>query len=115
MTATTTPLIVYSIHGSQFTAKVLAALQHRKIPHYVKVRTFVVWYHLGGCALLPRFSFFFSSHAFCCFGSYVVAVTVAIVFCNVAVTYISSSEMSNGNRGYSGSALCIICANWGAA
>ena len=29
--------IVYSIHGSQFAAKVLSALQHRKIPHYIKV------------------------------------------------------------------------------
>lgn len=30
-------LIVYALPGSQFVAKVLAALQHRKIPHYVKM------------------------------------------------------------------------------
>ena len=38
---TTPPPIVYSIHGSQFTAKVLSALQQRNIPHYIQVRTYV--------------------------------------------------------------------------
>jgi len=28
-------IIIYAMPGSQFTAKVLAALQHRKIPHYI--------------------------------------------------------------------------------
>jgi hypothetical protein len=32
-------ITVYSIHGSQFTAKVLAALQYYNIPHYVQVGT----------------------------------------------------------------------------
>eukprot|EP00977_Amphora_coffeiformis_P002657 scaffold513_cov169-Amphora_coffeaeformis.AAC.11 len=34
--SSTSPIIVHSIPGSQFVAKVLSALQHRKIPHFVK-------------------------------------------------------------------------------
>lgn len=33
---TTKPIIIYAINGSQFVFKALAALQSRKIPHYVK-------------------------------------------------------------------------------